>query len=155
MMRKCSTRSVLSSGLTCALLAASFPVFAGPAPVLKHTRRHQKTARSRYGVSTFADSTEGDVAAFDDPIVREAAIRGLGRYNGSVVAIDPNSGRILSIVNQKLAFSAGFKTCSTIKPVIAVAALQEGCVTRATMIRVSRRRSVNLTEALAHSNNVF
>jgi cell division protein FtsI/penicillin-binding protein 2 len=72
-----------------------------------------------------------------------------------VVAIDPNSGRILSIVNQKLAFSAGFKPCSTIKPVIAVAALQEGFVTRATMIRVSRRRSLNLTEALAHSNNVF
>ena len=45
--------------------------------------------RSRYGVSTFADSTEGDVATFDDPIVRQAAIRGLGRYNGSVVAIDP------------------------------------------------------------------
>jgi len=155
MMRKCPTRSVLSSGLTCALLAASFPVFAGPAPVVKRIRRHQKTARSRYGVSTFADSSEGDVATFDDPIVREASIRGLGRYNGSVVAIDPNSGRILTIVNQKLAFSAGFKPCSTIKPVIAVAALQEGFVTRDTRIRVGRRRYLNLTDAIAHSNNAF
>jgi cell division protein FtsI/penicillin-binding protein 2 len=72
-----------------------------------------------------------------------------------VVAIDPNSGRILSIVNQKLAFSAGFMPCSTIKPVIAVAALQEGFVTRDTKIRVGRRKSLNLTEAMAHSNNAF
>jgi penicillin-binding protein 2 len=121
----------------------------------KHRARHHHMARSRYGVSTFADSTEGDVGSFDDPIVRQAAIRGLGRYNGSVVAIDPNSGRILSIVNQKLAFSAGFMPCSTIKPVIAVAALQEGFVTRDTKIRVGRRKSLNLTEAMAHSNNAF
>src|SRR6202165_3069328 len=126
MMRNRPIGFALSSVLTGALLAACLPVFAAPAPVVKHTRRHQKTARSRYGVSTFADSTEGDNATFDDPIVREAAIRGLGRYTGSVVAIDPNSGRILTIVNQKLAFSAGFKPCSTIKPVIGVAALQEG-----------------------------
>jgi cell division protein FtsI/penicillin-binding protein 2 len=95
------------------------------------------------------------VATFDDPIVRNAAIRALGHYNGSVVAIDPNSGRILSIVNQKLAFSGGFKPCSTIKPVIAVAALQQGFVTRDTEIRVTRRKYLNLTEAIAHSNNAY
>ena len=155
MIRNRPIGSVLSSALTSALLAACLPMFAAPAPVAKHTTRHRNTARSRYGVSTFADSTEGDVATFDDPIVRQAAIRGLGRYNGSVVAIDPNSGRILSIVNQKLAFSAGFMPCSTIKPVIAVAALQEGFVTRDIMIRVTRRKSLNLTEAMAHSNNAF
>ena len=112
-------------------------------------------ARGRHRRWQTADSTEGDVATFDDPIVREAAIPGLGRYNGSVVAIDPNSGRILTIVNQKLAFSAGFKPCSTIKPVIAVAALQEGYLTRDTLIRVARRKFLNLTEAIAHSNNAF
>jgi cell division protein FtsI/penicillin-binding protein 2 len=87
--------------------------------------------------------------------VRKAALDALGRYNGSVVAIDPSSGRILTIVNQELAFSAGFIPCSTIKPVIAVAALQEGVVTRDTMIRVAPRKYLNLTEALAHSNNPF
>src|ERR1019366_3778455 len=148
MIRNRPIGSVLSSALTSALLAACLPMFAAPAPVAKHTTRHRNIARSRYGVSTFADSTEGDVANFDDPIVRQAAIRGLGRYNGSVVAIDPNSGRILTIVNQKLAFSAGFIPCSTIKPVIAVAALQEGIVTRDTFIRVARRKYLNLTEAI-------
>ena len=104
---------------------------------------------------TFTDSEKGDVTAYDDPVVRKAAIDALGRYNGSVVAIDPASGRILTIVNQNLAFSAGFIPCSTIKPVIAVAALQEGVVTRDTMIRVAPRKYLNLTEALAHSNNAF
>src|SRR5450759_2044572 len=155
MMQNRPIGSVLFSILTSALLAACLPLFAAPAPVAKHATRHRTTARSRYGVSTFADSTEGDIATFDDPIVRQAAIQGLGRYNGSVVAIDPNSGRILSIVNQKLAFSAGFIPCSTIKPVIAVAALQEGVVTRDTLIRVAPRKYFNLTEALAHSNNFF
>src|SRR5208282_5112497 len=87
--------------------------------------------------------------------VRQAAVAALGRYNGSVVAIDPTSGRILTVVNQNLAFSAGYIPCSTIKPVIAVAALQEGVVTRDTMIRVAPRKYMNLTEALAHSNNAF
>jgi len=155
MMRNRLIGLVRFSGLASAMLAACLPIFAAPAPVAKRTKRRQNTVQSRYGVSTFADSTEGDVATFDDPIVRQAAIRGLGRYNGSVVAIDPNSGRILSIVNQKLAFSAGFIPCSTIKPVIAVAALQQGFVTRDTLIRVTRRKSLNLTEAMAHSNNAF
>jgi cell division protein FtsI/penicillin-binding protein 2 len=107
------------------------------------------------GVPTFTDSGKNDVATYDDPVVRKAALDALGRYNGSVVAIDPASGRILTVVNQELAFSAGFIPCSTIKPVIAVAALQEGVVTRDTMIRVAPRKYLNLTEALAHSNNTF
>src|ERR1700737_505944 len=149
------TRSAIFSLLIFALLAPCIPIFAAAAPVVKHGKKHLYRAHSRYGVPTFSHSTDGDDATFDDPIVREAAIRGLGRYNGSVVAIDPNSGRILTIVNQKLAFSAGFKPCSTIKPVIAVAALQEGFVTRDTRIRVGRRKYLNLTDAIAHSNNAF
>ncbi len=58
-------------------------------------------------------------------------------YNGSVVAIDPSTGRILTVVNQKLAFSSGFIPCSTIKPTIALAALQEGLITRDSMIKVA------------------
>ncbi len=111
--------------------------------------------RYRYGVPTYANSAKEDVAEFDDPVVRQVAVEALGRYNGSVVAIDPNSGRVLSIVNQNLAFSAGFIPCSTFKPAIALAALQEGVIARDTMVRVGRRRYMNLTEAMAHSNNEF
>jgi LysM repeat protein len=124
---------------------------AGARTVASTAARTSRPAR----VPTFADSTAGDVATYDDPVVREAAVTGLGRYNGSVVAIDPNSGRILSIVNQKLAFSAGFIPCSTIKPVIAIAALEESVIRRDTMIKVGTRSYMNLVEALARSNNFF
>ena len=104
---------------------------------------------------TYADSVSADDPKFDDPVVREAAVSALGRYNGSVVAVDPNTGRILTVVNQKIAFSDGYIPCSTIKPTIAIAALQENVITRDTMLKVGRRKYMNLTEALAHSNNTF
>ena len=129
--------------------------FASGAPSKRSIRHRHSTTHSRYGVPTFADSTNGDIAEFDDPIVRQAAVEALGHYNGSVVAIDPNSGRVLSVVNQKLAFSDGFIPCSTIKPAIALAALEESVITRDTMVPVARRRYMNLTEAMAHSNNKF
>jgi penicillin-binding protein 2 len=107
------------------------------------------------GVPTYADSTSTDDTKFDDPIVRQAAVEGLGKFNGSVVAVDPNTGRVLAVVNQKIAFSDGYIPCSTIKPTIAIAALEENVITRDTMLKVGRRKYMNLTEALAHSNNIF
>ena len=76
-----------------------------------------------------------------------------GPRQGSVLAMDPSTGRILTIVNQKMAFSSGFEPCSTIKPFIALAGLQEGVITRDTMIKIGHRRYMDLTEAMAHSNN--
>ena len=92
---------------------------------------------------------------YDDPLVRQIALDALGHANGSVLAMDPSTGRILTIVNQKMAFSSGFEPCSTIKPVIALAGLEEGVITRDTMLKVGRRRYMDLTEAMAHSNNVY
>lgn len=135
-------------------LAAYLPTIASAQGRTRVTR-HKGTAATASVVPTFDGSTKDDVTSNDDPLVRQAAVMALGRYNGSVVAIDPSNGRILSIVNQKLAFSTGFKPCSTIKPVIAVAALREGLITRDTLIRVTRGKSLNLSEALAHSNNPF
>jgi penicillin-binding protein 2 len=145
------------------LLLLIWDLGASAAPVQAATKKKATNKQaastkkyvSRYGVPTFADSSKDDVAEFDDPVVREVAVHALGRYNGSVVALDPNSGRILSIVNQNLAFSAGYIPCSTIKPVIAVAALEENVITRDTMVPIARRRYMNLTEAMAHSNNAF
>ena len=122
--------------------------------------RSTRITRHRYyryrGVPTYMpDPAAGDDATFDDPAVRQAALDALGRQNGSVVAVDPSTGRILTIVNQKLAYSAGFEPCSTTKPIIAVAALEKGIVTPDTMIKVGRRRYMDMTEALAHSNNNF
>src|SRR6266566_4946406 len=122
---------------------------AKPRPT--RTSRHHRYVPREKGV----DPTLGDIATNDDPIVRAAAIEALGRYNGSVVAVDPNTGRILTVVNQKLAYSDGAIPCSTIKPTIALAALEENVITRDTMLKVGRRKYMNLTDAMAHSNNNF
>jgi penicillin-binding protein 2 len=119
------------------------------------SRKRLAPSRYRGFAPTYADSVSADDPTYDDPIVREAAVEALGRYNGSVVAVDPNTGRILTVVNQKIAFSDGYIPCSTIKTTIAVAALEENVITRDTMLKVGRRKYMNLTEALAHSNNVF
>src|SRR5580693_4584904 len=104
---------------------------------------------------TFADSTTGDSVDGEDLVVRRAAVQALGPYNGTVVVADPSTGRLLTIVNQKLAFQSGFQPCSTIKVVAALAGLNEGLIEQNTLLRVGRRRPMDLTEALAHSNNAF
>ena len=108
-----------------------------------------------YRISSFGDPAAGDNPAGEDPLIREAALEALGNWNGSVVVVDPNSGRILSIVNQQLALSSAFTPCSTFKPVVALAALKEGLITPETKVRVGRSTRMDLTEALAHSNNPF
>lgn len=142
------------------VLAAGAGPGAAPAPsatrsISTGTTKSKKTTHRTTGVPTFADSTKDDVTQYDNPVVRAAAVQALGRYNGAVVAIDPSNGRILAVVNQKLAFSSGFIPCSTIKPTIALAALEEGLITRDSMIKVAPRHYMNLTEAMAHSNNTF
>src|ERR1700736_5131428 len=117
-------------------------------------RRHRYY--ERFSTSSFAsDITEGDVTAGEDPVVRQAAIDALGSMNGTVVAIEPTSGRVLAMVNQKLALSSGDQPCSTIKLSVALAALNEGLVSKETEVALGRRSRMNLTAALAHSNNAY
>jgi penicillin-binding protein 2 len=103
---------------------------------------------------TYADSTEGDYVDGDDLEIRRAAVAALGPYNGSVVVVDPMTGRILSIVNQKLALGNGYQPCSTIKVSVALAALSEKVIDPETKLRLGNGR-MDLTYALAHSNNYF
>jgi len=113
--------------------------------------RHKPRPR----VIEYVDPAKDDVTQNDDPVVRQVAVDALGHEKGSVVAVDPSNGRVLAVVNQKMVFSSGFEPCSTIKPFIAIAGLQEGVITRDTMIPVAKRRYMDLTEAMAHSNNKF
>jgi penicillin-binding protein 2 len=117
-------------------------------------RRHRYY--EHFTTSSFTDDiTEGDVTAGEDPVVRAAAIDALGNMNGTVVAIEPNSGRILAMVNQRLALSSGAQPCSTIKLSVALAALSEGLITKETEVRLGGKWHMNLTMALAHSNNAY
>jgi len=106
--------------------------------------------------SSFADNqVEGDITAGEDPIVRAAAVEALGNMNGTIVAIDPDSGRVLAMVNQKLALAAGAQPCSTIKVAVALAALSENVITKDTQVPLAKYWRVDLTTALAHSNNAY
>jgi penicillin-binding protein 2 len=118
------------------------------------TRRH--VYHERFYMSSFAEGlTAGDITDGEDSIVRQAAIDALGNMNGTVVAIEPTSGRVLAMVNQKLALSSGAQPCSTIKLSVALAALNEGLISKETEVSLGGRSRMNLTEALAHSNNAY
>ena len=88
-------------------------------------------------------------------MVRAAALEALGNMNGTVVAIDPSSGRILAMVNQKLALSSGAEPCSTIKVAVALSALKEGLVKADTPVNLGGHYSLDLTHALAKSVNLY
>lgn len=126
----------------------------------KDGKLHRVAGRHRYYEHFTGDSfaqtdiTAGDVTAGEDPMVRAALISALGNMNGTALAIDPSNGRILGMVNQKLALSSGAEPCSTIKISVALAALEEGIVTKDTPVNLGGW-SMTMTEALAHSNNVY
>jgi len=103
---------------------------------------------------TYADSTEGDRVDGEDLAIRRAAVEALGSYNGSVVAVDPTTGRILAMVNQKIATSSGFQPCSTVKVSVALAGLSAKVIQPETKLRLPGMR-MDLTYALAHSNNFY
>jgi len=115
----------------------------------------RRTSYERFTASSFVTTQgDGDITAGEDPTIRAAVIDALGNMNGTAVVINPANGRILAMVNQKLALSPGAEPCSTIKLSVGLAALSEGLVTRDTPVNLGGFR-MNLTEALAHSNNLY
>jgi len=128
----------------------------GSATIRRTRLRVHRHYYERFTASSFAsgDIYAGDITAGEDPIVRQAAIDAMGDMNGTAVVIDPSNGRILAMVNQKLALSPGAEPCSTIKLTVAMAALSEGLVTRDTMVQLPGFR-MNMTQALAKSNNLY
>ncbi|HYM12739.1 MAG TPA: penicillin-binding transpeptidase domain-containing protein, partial [Bryobacterales bacterium] len=141
------------------LLMICIVVFTLTAPAAVSTR-HRRRARPKSAGQTWTepstgDSTAGDMVDGEDLTVRQAAVDALGPLNGSVVVVDPNTGRILSMVNQKLALAGGFTPCSTVKLPVAFAALNEGIISLNTKLRLGRQWYMSLTDALAISNNVF
>jgi cell division protein FtsI/penicillin-binding protein 2 len=142
---------------THALAAASkATTSATKSSISARVRRGRAVARhSPWGTPTYADSTAGDRVDGEDLTVRRAAVEALGPYNGTVLAVDANTGRILTLVNQKLALTGGFQPCSTVKIAVALAALSEGLIDRVTPVHLYGRTRMDLTQALAHSNNYY
>ncbi|MGI4981214.1 MAG: penicillin-binding transpeptidase domain-containing protein [Janthinobacterium lividum] len=125
--------------------------------------RHGHMIRTRYVEHFSAPSfslnsdraTMGDQVGGEDPLVRASLLEALGNYNGTALAIDPKNGRVLSMVNQKMALGPGAEPCSTIKLTVALAALSEGIITKDTPVNVGGGFRPNLTYALAKSVNPY
>jgi penicillin-binding protein 2 len=124
---------------------------AKKAPVKKNA----KTIRKRLPHTPAVDPTQGDNPDGDDLIIRRAAVAALGEQAGTVVVVDPSNGRVLTMVNQKLALQSGFIPCSTIKLVTSLAALTENVIDKDTFLRLGRYMNFNMTMALAKSNNQY
>lgn len=129
----------------------------------RHGRVVRVAVSHRYGerftASSFTDNVDnlvlGDVTAGEDPLVRSSLIEALGNYNGTALAIDPSNGRVLAMVNQKMALGPGSEPCSTIKVTVALAALSEGLVHADTPVSLGGSYRVNMTYALAKSVNPY
>lgn len=96
------------------------------------------------------DSTDGE-----DLNIRAAAVNALGHHAGSVVVMEAQTGKILTIVNQNWAVRSSIRPCSTIKLVTAAAALNEGVINKETgSIRNTPTRR-DLDDAIAFSDNGY
>ena len=98
---------------------------------------------------------ERDDVSGEDPQVRRVAVNALGRHAGTVVVMDPQTGRIYTVVNQQWALREGFKPCSTIKLVTGLAGLNEKIIDPSNTAAISYANRVDLTRALAHSRNDY
>ncbi|MGB7068523.1 MAG: penicillin-binding transpeptidase domain-containing protein [Pyrinomonadaceae bacterium] len=95
------------------------------------------------------DRTEGE-----DLNIRRAAVQALGSHAGTVVVMEAQTGKVVTIVNQDWAIRDSFKPCSTIKLVTGVAGLNEDLIDSDGNIRSASSR-LDLNDALAYSNNAY
>ena len=85
------------------------------APLSARSRLSRRTRGRRHiffnpwTESTYGDSTVGDNVDGEDLTVRKAAVDALGPYNGTVIVADSRNGRVLSMVNQKLALKGAYQ----------------------------------------------
>ena len=123
--------------------------------------RQAAIARQRAADAAMRDEVQSMIArdntAGEDMEVRAAAVKALGHHAGTVVVMDPTSGRVYSMVNQEWAVRRGFKPCSTIKLVTGIAGLNEGVIDQFDQsgMAVSDSNHIGLTKALAYSRNEY
>ncbi len=95
--------------------------------------------------------------------IAEAARAGLAGTAGSVVAMDPYTGRVITIVNPAQGLARAYQPCSVFKIVVAIAGLTEGVITPESTYNCTGgtcwmwagHGPVNLRRALAQSCNPY
>jgi penicillin-binding protein 2 len=123
---------------------------ARQAQIARQRVREEDAMRDRVQAMIAKDDTSGE-----DLEIRRIAVSALGNHAGTVVVMDPQTGRVYSIVNQQWGVREGFKPCSTIKLVTSLAGLNESVINPANTTAISDSNRVNLTQALAYSKNDY
>ena len=118
-------------------------------PFLMHAAALDKSLRAETVENIANDNISGENLK-----VRLAVIKALGNYAGTVVVMSPKTGLIHSIVNQEWAIRKGFKPCSTIKLVTAVAGQNENLI-RSNGKLAKGFFKLSLDESLSYSNNTY
>lgn len=125
----------------------------------REAARQAAIARQRALDEGMRNEVEANIAkdntVGEDLEVRNAAIAALGHHAGTVVVMDPKTGRIYTVVNQEWALRRGFKPCSTIKLVTGVAGLCEKVIQPIETVSDGSNYRIDLTDALAYSNNSY
>ncbi|MGB7921648.1 MAG: penicillin-binding transpeptidase domain-containing protein, partial [Pyrinomonadaceae bacterium] len=97
-----------------------------------------------------------DETANEDASVRRAALAALGKHAGTVVVMDPQTGKVYAIVNQEWAIRRVWNPASTIKLVTGLAALEAKLIEPAERLRITpKSMPLDLSEALATSNTPY
>lgn len=128
---------------------------AAPAATRSSSRRKPKPAPLP-AVIIPPDGSERDRS------VALAARSALAGVSGSVVAMDPRTGRVLAVVNPTYALFNAYQPCSVFKIVVGIAGLTEGIITPETTYNCHKgcwswpgHGQLNLRRALAVSCNPY
>ena len=114
-------------------------------------RAFNQALRDETVTNIMKDETTGE-----DMEVRRVAVQALGEKAGTVVVMDPKSGRVYTVVNQDWGLRRGFKPCSTIKLVTGLAGLNESVIDPVQTVNIGTGSfSLDLTDSLALSNNGY
>jgi cell division protein FtsI/penicillin-binding protein 2 len=118
---------MLGGRLACLLAVGTLsaaPVESGAAPA---KRQRRSVTRRPSAVPTLVLPPR---ATDRDRAVGEASLRALGRASGAVVAMDPDTGRVVALVNPANGLFKAYTPCSVFKIVVAIAGLSEGVIDR-------------------------
>ena len=129
--------------------------------ILAEQRRREQIAREKRaraiaferGLRTeTVENISKDQIEGEDLEVRRAAVNALGSHAGTVVVMEAQTGKILTVVNQDWAIRNSYRPCSTIKLVTGVAGLNERVINSDGGVGSYR---LNLDDALAFSDNTY
>ncbi|HET9786846.1 MAG TPA: SpoIID/LytB domain-containing protein, partial [Pyrinomonadaceae bacterium] len=94
-----------------------------------------------------ADQTDSDLTL--------AAKGALGNREGTIIVMDPRTGRIRAVVNPQIAFEAAFAPGSTIKPFSTLAALRSGTIVKGSRMLCREHYShADLDTVCSHPRNL-